>query len=172
MQPAHPVEPLRAGECFFIVSGGKWGKGSNLALEVDVKDKYDPRKTGVYNIALKEYEGIEKSNIAQQWYYDGARETVHSMLHPEGVLFEGYNNNVIVYKETLSMEDNQKFAYDAHGQKKWTNIHTGNALDIAEDSFKIKANVITEAVDDSPGQSWDIHYCKDGDNSKMPKSHA
>ena len=90
------------------------------------------------------------------------------MLHPEGVLFEGYNNNVIVYKQTLSMEDNQKFDYNSHEQKKWTNIHTGHALDISEDKVKAKQNVITMDVDDSAGQSWDIHYCKKEDNSKIP----
>ena len=64
LQNEHAVVPIRPGECFYIVSAGTYGKGSNLAIEVSMEDKYAPRETGVYNIALKAYLGAGQPNLA------------------------------------------------------------------------------------------------------------
>lgn len=70
LQDEHAVKPMRSGECFYIVSAGTYGKGSNFAIGVSMEDKYAPKETGVYDIAIKEYLGDSVPNLAQQWYFD------------------------------------------------------------------------------------------------------
>jgi hypothetical protein len=70
-----------------------------LALEVAKRDKYYPKYWGIYNIDVKEFKGRENPNVAQQFMYDEVDQSVKSLLHPEAVLFEGFNKNLIVYKQ-------------------------------------------------------------------------
>jgi len=42
-------------DCCYLVPYNEQGELSNLAMEVSSKDKYAPRKTGVYNIGLQEW---------------------------------------------------------------------------------------------------------------------
>ena len=58
---------------------------------------------------------------------------------------------------------NQKFKYD-HNKKSWTNMSTKNAVDINGDVFKAASNIVTEPVDDTKGQKWDIFYCDNEGN--------
>jgi hypothetical protein len=65
LQPDNYHEPLIPHECFYIVSAGKYGKGSDLAIEVSKDDAYAPRVTGVYNIDLTHFHGREEENPGQ-----------------------------------------------------------------------------------------------------------
>jgi hypothetical protein len=138
LQPAMYREELLPGQCFYIVSSGPYGKGSKLALEVAERDKYYPKYYGLYNIGLGVYGGREAKNIRQQFIYDGEEHTVKSLFHPEAVLFEGYNTNLVVYKNLLM--PNQRFKYDDVKQL-WSNTFTGRT--ITTDDFAVGANVHT-----------------------------
>jgi len=48
------AKPLIPNKCFYINSLGKDGSGSNLYLQVAKEDKYAPKKTGAYNVDLRE----------------------------------------------------------------------------------------------------------------------
>ena len=46
-------KPLTPGRCFYIHSLGRDGKtDTGLVLEASTVDKYAPRNTGVFNVAL------------------------------------------------------------------------------------------------------------------------
>jgi len=94
--------------------------------------------------------------MAQQFYYDDVDNTIHSMLHPEGAIFEGFNRNLIVYKN-LHLP-NQRWEYHSV-TKQWTNISSGRAIDIKDDHFHEHQNILTKDIDDTPGQKWDVTYC-------------
>lgn len=93
----HPRNDLKNGVCFYLVSGGRDGKGSSYAVEVAQNDKYAPRKTGVYNIGLGEWKGKASNNKFQQWKYSEADSNIVSCAHPESVLLEGSNMNLATY---------------------------------------------------------------------------
>lgn len=145
-----------------MVSAGKFGKGSNLALEVGTEDAYAPRTTGVYNIDLTHFHGREEGTKGQQFYYHDEDNTIHSYIHPEGAIFEGFNKNLIVYKN-LHMP-NQRFEYNSV-RRLWTNINTGRAVMIHDNKFEEHQNVHTDDVDSSSAKKWDIIYC-DEDHGK------
>lgn len=65
LQPAMYREPLIGGQCFYIVSSGKYGKGSKLALQVADRDKYYPKYYGIYNIDVAAYGGREANKKSQ-----------------------------------------------------------------------------------------------------------
>ena len=58
LKQAHPPAPMVPFTCFYIVSAGPKGKGSNLAIGVASEDAYAPATTGIYNIALEEWAGL------------------------------------------------------------------------------------------------------------------
>ena len=96
--PESMIENLAAltpNKCMYITLDGL---GRNLALSVDHADKYKPRKTGVYNVKVDTFTGLNSGNKDQQWYWDDADRTIHSVGHPGCVLLEGFNKNVICYK--------------------------------------------------------------------------
>ena len=97
LQPDRQLEEMVDGQCFYIVHQGK-DKSQSFALEVSDKDAYAPRVTGVYNIALYPFKGRDHPNKAQQWVYNSEDHIVSSLHHKDGALFEGFNNNIIVYK--------------------------------------------------------------------------
>jgi len=53
---------MESCDCCYLIPLDAEGKETNLALQVSSKDKYAPKKTGVYNIGLKEF---DKANTAQ-----------------------------------------------------------------------------------------------------------
>jgi hypothetical protein len=94
---------------------------------VNPKDKYAPRKTGVFNVFLKEL-SKDPDYKPQQWFYNTKTNALHSVLYPSKVLFEGMNNNLIVY--TQLNKPNQKFYYDnvIHSM---VNMKTKNSLEVS-----------------------------------------
>ena len=147
-----------AGQCFYIVSSGPIGRGSKLALEVAERDKYYPKYYGIYNIGIHEYGGREANKKSQQFMYDGDEHTVKSLLHPEAVLFEGFNANLVVYKNILL--PNQRFAYDDVKQQ-WSNTFTGRAIHL--DDFSVGANVHTKEPTNpiNADEKWTLEYCEE-----------
>lgn len=156
LQPAMYREELIGGQCFYIVSSGPYGKGSKLALEVAAKDKYWPKYYGLYNIGVGVYGGREANAKNQQFIYDSEEHVVKSLLHPEAVLFEGYNTNLVVYKNLLM--PNQRFIYDSVKQQ-WTNTFTGRAIHL--DEFSAGANVHTHEPDGENTEKWTLEYCEE-----------
>jgi len=69
---------------------------------------------------------------------------VNSLARKDGVLFEGFNKNLIVYN--YKNMDNQKFKY-SDVLKKWENVSTGHVLDL-EAGWKDNATVVTGDKDD------------------------
>ena len=152
------------GACFYILSAGKTGHGSNWAIGVATEDAYAPATTGIYNIALEEFKGLAAKNRQQMWYFDAEHGTINSMARDDGVLFEGFNKNLIVYK--YQNMDNQKFRY-LEVLKEWENISTGNVFDL-EAGWAQGATVITNDKNEmSFSQKWDIEYC-DEDHRVSP----
>ena len=159
MKPARETEDMVDGQCFYMVHQGKT-KADSFALEVSDVDAYAPRVTGVYNVALFPFKGREKPNKAQQWVYSVEDKTVKSLHLPDGALFEGFNQNVIVYKN-LHL-NNQRFTWHSV-LRQWTNAFTGRALDVATaPDIKTKDNVITRDVKyGSAGKKFDLVYCEE-----------
>lgn len=44
-------------DCFYIMYPRKDSKGQHLVLEIEHKDKYHPKKTGIYNVRFHPYAG-------------------------------------------------------------------------------------------------------------------
>lgn len=71
----------------------KDSKGQDLVLEIDHKDKYAPKKTGIYNVRFHPFEGDldeddEESHVkAQQWSYDQKEHKLITKAYPGKVLF-------------------------------------------------------------------------------------
>lgn len=63
-------------------------------------DKYLPRVTHVYDVNVGAFTGTGSEDRTLQWWYNDVDHTLHSFAHVEsdGVLFEGYNKNLIVFK--------------------------------------------------------------------------
>lgn len=97
LQESLPAEALVPGKCFYIVSYGKWGKGSKIALNVEEHDKSDG--WSIYDVNIGSWDGVKEANPAHQWMYNAENHTIESLLHRDsnGVLFEGLNKNLIVY---------------------------------------------------------------------------
>ena len=141
------MQTLNANQCFYIVNGV-----DNLALEVNEQDRYAPSQTGIYDLSMKPFQGISVNNLAQQWSYSPKENTVRSMLHKDGALFEGYNQNVIVSQNMVS--NNQKFTYD-FVQGYWNNLASGRVLEV-------KDHQVTTSKKDARSngnQKWHIQYC-------------
>ena len=64
LMPTKFKEPLRHMQCFYIISAGPWGYGSDLAFQVDKYDKYHPKYYGIYDIRVKKYLGKRSNMIA------------------------------------------------------------------------------------------------------------
>lgn len=87
--------------------------------------------------------------------FNAEKHLLESMLHPGHVIFEGYNKNLIVNKE--SDKTNVKFSYES-SQHGWKNDFTGNFM--IADALEAGANVETVAFNDTlPGQKWYFEYC-------------
>ena len=109
-------------ECVMIVPLDSEGKETNLAMTVSKVDKYAPKKTGVYNVALMTKDPAE---VAQQWKYDRKSKAFFSRQHEKSAIFEGYNKNVFAFK--YSAMKNQQFLYD-EGSSTLFNFFTENAI--------------------------------------------
>ena len=123
----------------------------NSALQVAEVDLYAPRKTGVYNVELKQY---EKGNLGQQWTYDSEQKSVRIRKFPNKALFEGANKNLIVYAYKGMKQ--QQFVFD-HVSGKWTNANTQNALQ----AKGLATSATTAPFHDKLNQKWGIEYCED-----------
>lgn len=89
-------KPIREGTCFYIHSLGEDGQtDTGLVLEAATKDKYAPKKTGVYNVFLSKKVVGKK---AQTWQWNKGSTTLSPLLYPKKALFEGTNKNLIIYK--------------------------------------------------------------------------
>ena len=117
-------------------------------MQTDTVDQYAPRKTGVYNVVLREWGGMSCTEANQQWTYHAENQSLQSRGGIGGVLFEGFNKNLITFK-FLKMK-NQMFKYD-HEKKRWWNTATGNAVDIHKDQIKADTNIVTEPPDATAG---------------------
>ena len=147
-----PLKELKDGQCFYIVSAGKDGLGSDLAVEVDKQDYYHPKKTGIHNIHLGKF---EKSK-AQKWIYDSKTQLLSSLFIDGLVFFEGSNHNVNGYKNIGLPQ--QKFTFNTQ-KKQWVNSKTGRALDLEEKKGKKLANIVTQDKSSKNSQKWDIIMC-------------
>lgn len=156
LQPAMYNEEMVDGQCFYIVSSGPNNKGSEIALEVATQEKYYPKVWGIYNIFSAHFEGMEHPNPNQQFMYDSSDQSVKSLSHPEAVLFEGFNKNLIVYKQAHM--NNQRFKYDSV-KKRWYNSFTHRNLHI--DEFKAGSNISTMDMKDTNNQKWELEYCNE-----------
>lgn len=161
-------EPMFHMTCFYIISAGPWGYGSDLAFQVDERDKYYPKHYGIYDIRVKEYKGRKANNLAQQFVYNSDDHTIRSLLHPETAIFEGVNMNLVMYKN-IGMP-NQFWEYNSL-HKTWMNKNSNDFIKV--DEFHVDANVRTIATDDnSPGTKWQIEYCSHDHGDHDHDHHA
>lgn len=131
-EDADHVETLSAGYPFYFLSSHTDAHGNRMALTVDTKDLYAPRKTGVHNVKLAVWGGREHADTRQQWMWNAENNSLDSVGVPGTSLFEGFNKNIITYK--WRGLHNQRFKYDI-GTERFENRFTGNALDVVNDKI-------------------------------------
>ena len=66
--PVRIQGPIESGRCIFIVTESAVD-GKMLAMQTDTVDQYAPRKTGVFNVVLREWGGMDSTEANQQWTY-------------------------------------------------------------------------------------------------------
>ena len=119
------------------------GQGKNLALTASAVDKYAPHHTGASEVDIQRWPGPRCGNKAQQWWYDDATHSIHSMLHPEidGVLFEGTSeaHNVVVFRNLKRKE--QQWMYDA-SKNILVNDESEHLLGLGEDVLQPGTGVV------------------------------
>ena len=128
--------------------------GDLMVVEVDTKDKYAPRKTGVYNVFLQEREVGKKTQL---WTYHKNDKTIHSVSHKsdDTVLLMGNNHNMATYKN--KQLDSQHFDYNPNnkhlisGKTKW-------AVEIDQGALDHRGNIGSNPESKSFFQKWDIIY--------------
>lgn len=57
-------------DCFYIQFDKKGVDGKSMVLQVDTKDKYSPKKTGIYNVRFQNVQSSDERDSTQQWKYD------------------------------------------------------------------------------------------------------
>lgn len=96
------IQLLGDCKCCYIIALGPDGEKTDMALTTSFVDKYAPKKTGVYNIALEKLnkDAPDGSNEkrAQQWTYWAKGRALLTKAHPGRALFEGFNKNLIIFK--------------------------------------------------------------------------
>ena len=149
--------PLRGQEYFRFVNERTSSDGTPLCLEVEGEDAYAPSSTGLYNVVANKCKSNKRVG-AQEWYYDSHDLTIHSVLHPGSVILEGYNKNIVVYKNLLL--DSQRFIYKSSA-KHVCNKHTMHCMDIKAVPEKMANNnisVVTANEETDTGFIWKIEY--------------
>jgi hypothetical protein len=68
-----------------------------LALTVASKDKYFPKRTGLYALSLEEMITSGPERLTQLWSYDANTKTLFSKKHAGSALFEGGNKLPAVF---------------------------------------------------------------------------
>lgn len=92
-------EQLSTDKCFYIKPSGVDGQGTNLALTVDAQDLYYPKSYGIFNVQIEEFKGDTADNKAQQFTYNSDSKAILTRLHAGTAMFEGFNKNIITYKD-------------------------------------------------------------------------
>lgn len=149
--------PIRGMEYFRFVNERTTKDGTPLCLESEFEDAYAPSVTGLYNVVANPCKSNKRTG-AQEWYYDPHDLTIHSVLHPNSVILEGYNKNIVVYKNLLL--DSQRFHYKEKS-KHWCNKHTTHCMDIKGVPEKMADNsisVVTAKEETDTGFIWKIEY--------------
>lgn len=153
----HPFKGIKNDVCFYLVSAGSDGKGSPYAVEASEKDKYYPKSTGAFNVALGDYHGKASNNKMQQWKFNAVSDTIESCGHSNSALLEGTNKNLITYKNKKYPV--QRFKYDLN-TRTLTGMQTGNTIGVEGSKFVKGTNIASFKNDKSnPGHKWDIVYC-------------
>ena len=135
--------------CFYIAYPQKDSKGNQLVLAAENKDKYAPKKTGLYNIYLgplggkgdEDEDGEQTPGLNQQWSYDPTTHTLKIKAFENKVMFQGNNRNVVLYANK-NMK-NQFFSFDKNSGV-WYNEYSdqGIMIDPAAE-IEAGANIIT-----------------------------
>ena len=64
-------------ECFYIMYPEKDSKGRDVVLEIEQKDKYHPKKTGLYNVRFHPFEGGEEEEGEEEEGEEGEEHHDH-----------------------------------------------------------------------------------------------
>ena len=119
-----------------------------------MEDLYAPRSTGVHNVHLDICASKDKPDKRQQWVWNQEDSSLINVAN-NGALFEGFNQNVIVYK--WKGLHNQRWKYNI-GTKRFENKFTGRAMDVFKDVIAVGSNILTNDADLTTGQRWIIDY--------------
>lgn len=150
----HKMDLLTECKCCHLVALDENGQHSGLVLEVATKDKYAPKKTGVYNVFLNT---LDSSKTTQQWHYVAGKNALLSQKYPGKALFEGFHRNLIVYK--YKSVRNQHWLYDK-GAKAFFNEFTRRRMMLEKGEWHPDANILTGKADHSrKGQRWAFEAC-------------
>ena len=165
-----PGAHMKSMPCFEIVYASEQEDGKDLVLEAAQKDKYAPKKTGVFNVNMQksaahltkeEDEKTGNHKLAQQWSYDADKKALYSNMYPEKALFEGANKNLIIYN--FKGLKNQQFVFDT-GRKIWMNAVTNNTIELSKTSeAKAGGDVSTSKIrtENNSRQKWTVKACSD-----------
>lgn len=150
LQQALKIEYIQPDKCFYIVSYGRWGKGSAIALNVDKHDKSNGWE--IYDVNIEKWSGPTDTDLGQKFKYNAAHHSIESLLHPGGVILEGNNHNLVVYG--YKNMPGQKFTY-SNAYQQWISEKTNYAISIHD--FHVGTNVHTDKKKDGfNGQKWYI----------------
>ena len=122
-----------------------------MVLDVEHADLYAPLNTGLHKVYLNEKKEGDKG---QHFYYDLVEHKIHNEFLPNDVLLEGYNGNIVMYKD-LNLE-RQKFSYNRL-KKQIVNDETHDIVTADEGPLGQKANLkISKPGSDSTHQIFEL----------------
>jgi hypothetical protein len=121
------IDTMAALDSFYILLKNNDEGSQELALTVDMRDKYFPKKTGLYGVSLQNMITKGEDRLTQLWSYDSNNQALFSKYHPGSALFEGGNKLPSVY--TFRNMKNQIFIFET-SEHLWVNPETKNSLGI------------------------------------------
>lgn len=126
-----------------------------------LKDKYAPKKTGVYNIELQTLDntGLKPE---QKFFYKEKEHALHNHKFPDKVVFEGFNKNLMLFTYKPKSK-NEKFSFDQKN-KVWYNEFTDRVMSTDnKHPLASGANVATKDYhpDQAQFHKWELVSCED-----------
>lgn len=96
------------------------------------------------------------------WFYHEEDHTIHSISHYDShaVLFEGFNRNIIVYKNVRNHR--QHFSFDKN-KEIWINDYSGDTLGLENDNYRAGASIEAKTQDNDDKHTdvvWKMEYCE------------
>lgn len=105
------------------------------------------------------------------WFYHEEDHTIHSISHYDtnAVLFEGYNRNIICYRNMK--RPRQHFSYNKNTSL-WTSDLSGDTLGLEHDDYRVGESIQAKSVSEdftNLGIKWKMEYCENPTDEILEK---